>query len=302
MGIFLIKFLFLIILSKSMHFVFIFCISILLFHDSYSGTGFPNRLESSGLSHPAGSLTNSKNHLCGAIPDYFQQDTSFGGFTNGGKMYCAPVSVSNSIVSLFGSFLFRTASDSQITSKKNQYFMIKTLASPEYIATSRFGSGPAEICKGVQKFLLDNNIRNFSISHYGWRPVPSQFQKERFPDLTVLPDHLKSKQNAIWLNIGWYNHNINSNSYYRTGGHWVTLAALPVENKNCIIIHDPATLEDRCENILLTTLQKGTLNGNMNGLPLPAEGFSCFRNKSGNYGIIDGFIILEINPEFALKK
>ncbi len=277
-----------------MRFVFIFCISILLFNKSYSGSDFPNRSESIGTPISINFLTNDRNHLCDAIPDYFQEDTSFGGFSNNGKMYCAPVSVSNSIMSLFGSFLFRTDSVNQIKNKKNQYFMIKTLASPKYIATGRFGSGPAEICKGLQNYLYDNNIRNFSISHYGWRPVPSRFQKGKFPNVTILPDYLKPEQNAIWLNIGWYKQNNDSNSYYRTSGHWVTLTALPVENRNSLIIHDPATLADRCESILLTTLQKGTLNGNMNGLPLPAEGFSCFRNKFGNYGIIDGFIILEV--------
>lgn len=150
-------------------------------------------------------------------------------------------------------------------------------------------------------FLEDNNVKNFSISHYGWRPVPSRFQKDSFPDITILSDYLKPQQNAIWLNIGWYKHNTNSNSYFRTGGHWVTLTALPVENKNSIIVHDPATLADRCENISLTTIENGTLTGNMTGLPLPAEGFNYFRNSSGKYGIIDGFIILELNLHFSIN-
>jgi hypothetical protein len=68
-----------------------------------------------------------------------------------------------------------------------------------------------------------------------------------------------------------------------------------------IVVHDPSSSSDCCETIPLTTLQKGILKGDIDGLPLPAEGFRCFRNKYGTYGIIDGVIILELKENMLRR-
>ncbi len=233
------------------------------------------------------------------IPDYYQEDTSFGGFTDGGKMYCGPVAVSNSLLNLLSISFFEDSSKV----KMYQHTLISTLASEKYMRTGAAGSSPFDICRGLQKFLNDNDFRNFKICYYGWRSVPYRFRKDYRPRTTMEIDSLKNMSYLIWLNFGWYNFNEKYNSYFRTSGHWVTFVSFCDSQCTRIRIQDPATRQENCDTITVLRLSDGCITGNLCGLPIDAEGYYRFTNKYGIIGIIDGFVVLEIKKpvNFASK-
>ena len=224
------------------------------------------------------------------ISDYYQEDTSFGGFPDGGKMYCGPVAVSNSLLYMNGKILFKDFLDT----KKSQYTLIKLLASPKYICTGASGSSPFDMCRGVQKFLNDDGFNNFQINFYGWRFVPSRFRKNFTPGNTNFIDSLQQTSSAIWINIGWYNYTKNKDSYYRTGGHWVTFINFCDSLNTHMRIQDPATPQENSDTITLQCLSGGMLTGGLSELPVNASGYYRFVNKYGVFGIIDGYIVLKI--------
>ena len=236
-------------------------------------------------------LTNDGAHL-DSIPDYYQNDTAFGGFPDGGQMYCGPVAVSNSLMHIFSNgLLLDTLPDLQF--KKNQHALISKIASSRYIGTGPQGTSPTDICKGVEKFLSEENYSGATLSYCGWRPVPAKYHKNSSPDFTFAKKILFKTGTAVWLNFGWYSYHSDRNQYFRKGGHWVTLISYLHSDTPIIVVHDPATSKAGNDTITLTRLTDGQLTGKMTPLPVYASGYYRFTNKSGQYGIIDGFITLE---------
>lgn len=244
-------------------------------------------------------LTSSKSHL-DSIPDYYQNDTAFGGFPDGGQMYCGPVAVSNSLMYLIGAAIFQDTFPN-LQSKKNQHTLIREIASSQYIGTGQQGTSPSSICKGIDKFLLDNNCKEAILSYYGWRPVPTKYHKSSRAALTSTEKIVGKPRAAVWLNIGWYTYQKDNNQYIRTGGHWVTLIKFLHSDTPAIVVHDPATRQTGNDTINLTRLSEGLLVNKITLLPVSASGYYRFTNSSGRYGIIDGFITLEV-PEKITSK
>jgi hypothetical protein len=241
--------------------------------------------------HDQINLTNDGAHL-DSIPDYYQNDTAFGGFPDGGQMYCGPVAVSNSLMHIISNGVFLdTLPDFQF--KKNQHALISKIASSRYIGTGPRGTSPADICNGVEKFLSEENYTGATLSYCGWRPVPTKYRKKSFPDFTFAEKILYKTRTAVWLNFGWYSYHKDRNQYFRRGGHWVTLISYLHSDTPIIVVHDPATSKAGNDTITLTRLTDGQLTGKMAPLPVYASGYYRFTNKSGQYGIIDGFITLE---------
>jgi hypothetical protein len=233
------------------------------------------------------------NSRFSAIPDYYQNDTSFGGFPDGGQMYCGPVAVSNSLMYLIGNTIFEDTFPG-LPARKDQHTLINKIASPEYIGTGRMGTSPSGICKGVDKFLLDNNYTGATLSYYGWRPVPAKYHKQSRADLISMEGLLRRSETAIWLNFGWYSYQKDKNQYIRTGGHWVTLIDILRSDTLSIVVHDPATIQTGNDTIHLTRLSEGFLITKITLLPVCASGYYMFTNKSGQHGVVDGFITLEM--------
>lgn len=258
--------------------------------------------------HGNNSNANDKQHLNGKhlqsfhdfLPDYYQEDTSFGGFPGGGKMYCGPVAVSNSLLNLIS----KPAIEDFSEAKMYQHSLISTLASEKYMRTGAAGSSPFDICRGVQKYFNDNDLRNFKICYYGWRSVPYRFRKDTGPRSAMEIDSINNKSCAIWLNFGWYNYNEKDNSYFRTSGHWVTFVSFCDSLYTRIRIQDPATRQENSDTITISRLSDGCITGHLCGLPINASGYYRFTNKFGITGIIDGFVVLEIDKpfNFALNK
>lgn len=231
-----------------------------------------------------------------SIPDYYQRDNSFGGFPKGGAVYCGPVTASNSL------FWYAKNGYPQIfqmtdNPKKDQFKLISILGSPSYINTNAGGSSPDMICTGVQKFLEEKKIKDIVIKFYGWRQV-----RDKFKTSTTIPDLLMAKEallknQAVWLNIGWYNHNQRKNEYKRTGGHWVTLVGYGHDGKkkapDILIIHDSETRWRNNDYIRIKKILNGRLTGKLKNLPRDATDYSYFSN-GGILGIIEGMIILEM--------
>lgn len=233
------------------------------------------------------------------IPDYYQRDRAFGGFPRAGAVYCGPVAVSNSLY-WFAQNGYSRIMDITENSKKDQHKLIKLLGSEKYINTGSGGSSPDMICTGVRKFLNERAYRDAKIRFYGWRPVPEQFRAgSTIPELSLAKEAL-SKNNAVWLNIGWYDYNEKKKEYKRTGGHWVTFVGYGHDGKKqdseVLIIHDPETRWRHNDYIRVEKISEGMLTGKMKNLPQNASGYNCFPSGYKRYGIIEGMIVLEMPP------
>lgn len=216
-------------------------------------------------------------------------------------MYCGPVAVSNSLMYLIGADIFQDTFPS-LQSKSDQHTLISKIASPQYIGTGQQGTSPSGICKGVDKFLIDNNYSGATLSYYGWRPVAAKYHKNSRADLTYIEKMAGKSQAAIWLNFGWYTIQKDSNQYVRTGGHWATLINFMHSDTFAIVVHDPATRRTGNDTINLTRLSEGFLINKITLLPVCASGYYRFISKSGHFGVIDGFITLEMPLEIQPKN
>ena len=98
------------------------------------------------------------------IPDYTQTDVK-GKKSGNGLQYCAPVSVSNSLVWL-------------TKSKHNQLELIHKLASKEYMNTSLInGTGTTGVLRGVDKISKQLFGKYKELKYEGWRQHPKRILK-----------------------------------------------------------------------------------------------------------------------------
>jgi hypothetical protein len=239
-----------------------------------------------------------------SLPDYYQRDREFGGFPLGGSMYCGPTAAANAILPLLRLYNCEKNSNGSITEKQQIYEIIKKLGSQSYINTGKSGSGPSQICNGLQKYFRDNGISNVEIRHFGWRDAGIVFQAGNAPPILDSARLSLFKNDAVIVNFGWYDYNTKKNTYTRTGGHWVTLAGYGFNGKSadssCIIVHDPETPRSVNDYKKLKRIESGTLKGIVNGLPRDASGYYCYSLGFGRFGIIDGFITISVKD--AQKK
>ncbi len=83
------------------------------------------------------------------------------------------------------------------------------------------------------------------MSYQGLRSNLSEFDTGvRSPRLPLLKQGIIGKS-GVWLHIGWYQHNAQSGTYVRVGGHWITLVGYGVDRdgkpaNNWFIVHNPS--------------------------------------------------------------
>jgi hypothetical protein len=222
------------------------------------------------------------------VPDFSQGDIEHG------QEYCAPVAVSNSLVWL---------TDRQ----QDQVALIETLASKDYMNTDlKIGTNVIGVMNGVKKITNELFGGYESLEYQGWRKS-NQDVTQKLPDINWLLAGI-SKRSAVWLNIGWYQYDSDSQQYIRNGGHWVTVVGY--ENDS-LVIHDPATKTKTNnpfgnEYVRLNKISAGLLTGKDKGLPMSAEGYYYLDGmhlKSGtDYGIIDGAVVLKLADDVANEK
>lgn len=197
-------------------------------------------LSSVGLAYPPVYLKK----LSGT-PDLCQADKS-ARLPKGGKGYCAPVAVSNSLVWLarngYLCLIPKTGSK-----RMTQPQLATLLGEARFMDTSdNMGTSPTDLLQGVKHFLDQQECAFDSLLYQGWRTHPAEFSgKSEIPDIGWIKEGLVG-DTAVWLNIGWYAYDPMTETYERTGGHWVTLVGYGMdrkrqENPDILIIHDPAT-------------------------------------------------------------
>lgn len=181
-----------------------------------------------------------------SIPDLSQRDPA-AGFPYGGRQYCAPVAVSNSLSTALPEVMGGLPNSQRF---EQQVEIARTLGSASYMATGRRGTNPGQLLKGVDDFLADQNIPSYDSAHLeyrGQRSVPRKYNPtlDKHADLSWLIGGIKQEKH-IWLNIGWYRIEANGKKK-RIGGHWVTLVGyeklgeLNDGKGEYLIINDPAT-------------------------------------------------------------
>jgi hypothetical protein len=242
-----------------------------------------------------------------SIPDMTQGDPRTG-FPGEGDNYCAPVSVSNSLMWLANTTipgLVPKGSDPFLT----QVELARLLGSPEYMNTDLDeGTGTTGLMLGVKKYIEKMGRRVVSLRYQGWRSHPTEFTTNvQVPSLLWMQSGIH-RRGAVWINVGWYDYVASTASYNRIGGHWVTMVGFGVNpngtpNPSVIIVHDPANragFNFENEYVQLTPLRSGTLKGNKSGLPRSAKGY--YRTDGGMHikstadvGIIDGVVRLVVS-------
>lgn len=236
------------------------------------------------------------------IPDLVQTDPA-GNFARGGRSFCGPVSVSNSLVWL------QAGSTGPFTNRKTQYDMVNLLASPDYMnADPVEGVGPVKVIRGVKRFVeTDLGDSSFKLSYQGWRSTPkNHFSGVREPELEWIRSFVGRGKSA-WINLGWYRHDKQTNEYERVGGHWVTVVGYGAEesgkpNDQILVIHDPSprTGKDPNDYVLFTKLKSGTMAGSSSRKPRPAKGFYLMEGgmhikSTADVAIMDGVVGLDLN-------
>lgn len=195
--------------------------------------------------------------LLSAIPDLSQRDPA-AGFPDDGRKYCAPVAVSNSLSTAMGGM-----------PSTQQIELARTLGGADYMATGNKGTSPSQLLKGVERYLdvhksTQPSFNKGRLEYHGQRSVARKYN----PDLdkqVKLPWLIAGikKEKHIWLNIGWYQTQVNGKKK-RMGGHWVTLVgyeklgSLKDGEGEYLIVNDPATRGDNQEQL---TVKVARLNG-----------------------------------------
>ena len=234
-----------------------------------------------------------------SLPDLTQTDPK-GNFARGGKSYCGPVAISNSLMWLYREELNRSGA--------SQYDLVNQLASEKYMNTDPVkGTGPNGVMRGVKQFLKDRGLSDtdYSMQFQGWRSHRSEFSSGvKEPQLKWIRETLASG-GAVWFNLGWYRKDEENDSYERIGGHWVTAieAGRTPEGQpdpEIVVIHDPAPRagqEATRQYVKMISLENGELIGKTRHLPRPATGLfqmageMCIKS-SADCAILDGAVAL----------
>ncbi len=231
------------------------------------------------------------------IPDFMQTDPR-ADLPGGGKQFCAPVSVSNSLVELSARFpdLLRRRRGGVLDQRE----LIVLLSSSRYMNTSvENGTGASGLLRGIDGYLAERSLKPKRLEFQGWRMHPNEYgMGVDVPDLDWIKRGVLG-DGAAWLNVGWYNYDLATNEYHRTGGHWVTLTGY---DGHTLIIRDPSSragLSPQSEYVTTTPIRGGTLVGDKKGLPRSARGYLRLEGgmhvkKSADYAILDAAVVLQL--------
>src|SRR5690606_23407532 len=144
------------------------------------------------------------------IPDLLQTLES-ANFAGGGREFCAPVAVSNSLVWL-----------EKNTNTQYQIELVKKLSSPNYMTTNLANrTNVAGLTRGVHEYATERWGTYKTLEYSGWSSSPDECRSSLDkPTLGWMTQALHRK-GSMWIHVGWYKR--DGENYRRTGGHWVTL-------------------------------------------------------------------------------
>jgi hypothetical protein len=219
------------------------------------------------------------------IPDLLQTLNS-AQFAGGGRQFCAPVAVSNSLVWLEGN-----------TQQQYQIDLVHKLASPAYMDTNlKTGTNPFRVVQGVHKYAIERWGGYKTLEYSGWHNVPKQFRSPLGkPTLEWMTQSLH-RRGAVWIQLGWYK---REDGYYRrNNGHWVTLVGY---DNGKLIVHDPAIrsgVESSNQYVSIQLLQGGQLRNAKSSTTAKshfaiADGLNI--SSGADVAIIDGAVRFELD-------
>lgn len=222
------------------------------------------------------------------IPD-LRQTLKSANFAGGGKYFCGPVAISNSLVWLKGE-----------KSQQYQIDLVHKLASPDYMDTNpSSGTHTQGLMRGVVRYVQEEFGSYSKLEYRGWHNPPKRYRTTlKVPTLAFMHSGLHER-GAVWLNVGWYTYDENNDEYMRIGGHWVTLVGY--ENEQ-LVIHDPGTGSRNSlshEFVKFTLLSDGTLRSKRSNRSTSAKGYmelneGMLKPSSASNAIVDGVIVLQI--------
>jgi len=235
-------------------------------------------------------------------PDVLQNDPR-AGFAGGGRTFCAPAAVSNSLV-VFARNGFPRLLPDGMPGELGHFELVKTLASQEFTNTNLSdGTSAANVLWGVERYVHSRGYAPRALYYEGWRRHDARYSTGRqVPDLPTIKAEIAAGS-AVWLNLGWYAYSAESGEYRRNGGHWLTLVGYGAArdgspSPNVLIVHDPATSPTGREHVDVEILGSGRLVGSERGLPRPAEGYMRLggelRLKRNHLAILDGVVVLRL--------
>lgn len=241
-----------------------------------------------------------------AIPDLTQTDSK-GKFAGGGRMFCGPVAVSNSLWALYGK-------DCQLEGLTH-YDLVNKLASQQFMNTQPTkGTTVKQLMSGADTYLQGRGEKNYFLKFQGWRVSSQRYQSGvSAPRLQWIKDILSEKRSAVWLNVGWYRHLPDNGPLKRISGHWVTAVGYGKDAKgkldpHCLIIHDPAPRAgpSRSQYIKLRKIESGVLTGLFTNLPRSARNYYLMEGdmrlkRGADYAVLDGAVGLVLQPVPPVK-
>lgn len=205
-------------------------------------------------------LAASNTAFINDIPDFTQSQIR-GWRHHNGSQYCGPVAVSNSLY-------WMSAMNG------NQADLVKALASRRYMNTDvTRGTSTANLLNGVHAIAIDLFGGYDSLAYQGWKFHPAKYSTGvDIPDFSWITEGI-ANDSTVWLNVGWYRYDRNTDVYYRLDGHWVTLVGY---DDDILILHDPAPragLKFANEYVHTSSIRSGVLAGSVAGLPRSASGY-----------------------------
>ncbi len=239
-----------------------------------------------------------------STPDLLQTDPE-GNLPGGGRQYCAPVAVSNSLIWL-GENGYKNLVPRGMSRKKAQIEIARILGSKDCMNTNlEGGTGVSGVLRGVERYLNQHGYAYRRLEYQGWRRHPRKYStRVEVPDLEWLKTGLAG-DSGVWLNVGWYKYDNQTDEYCRIGGHWVTLVGYGVDEKGIknaatLILHDPAPRAGRSfsdEYVRTEKIKSGTLTGEKWKLARSAAGYYKLTDgmhvrKQADFGILDGVVVL----------
>lgn len=169
------------------------------------------------------------------IPDFDQKGPPYSDRYNAMTL-CAPVAVANSLV-WFGVG----------RGEASEVELVNTLASRDYMRTHHgLGTSPDNVMGGLTRYLDEVGVGITSLVYRGWREISPEYSDRQALSLDWLLAGLGPDQ-AVWLNIGWYERRFPG-YYYRLGGHWVTLVGY---RDSGLVVHDPGPWQATPEPLMV---------------------------------------------------
>lgn len=234
----------------------------------------------------------------------FIQTEPAGEFPNRGLYYCAPVTVSNSLMVLFAPEL----EEKQL----KQTGLIEQLADRGYMCVNpEVGiRGPNLLLRAVERFVSNHGVRDHSLELVGIRSCQRRFSSGfRKPRLRMIHENLAAGA-AVWLSIGWYEYSEETGIYKRDSGHWITAVGYGTNaegkpDPRFLSVHDPRMSD--CLKVGLRPLEQGRIEGASPNFSFSAQGVceldTGFPMKSGaDIALLEAAVILKIPGRSMLDE